>query len=81
MFHHYRTEGVSSLWSGLSPTLVLAIPTTMLYFTAYEQLKAKISHHAITLIKPKLPLQIILSVRYYSLFVERPLLIGSSFSP
>jgi len=38
-----RTEGVSSLWSGLSPTLVLAIPTTMLYFTAYEQLKAMLN--------------------------------------
>jgi len=34
-----RTEGVSSLWSGLSPTLVLAIPTTVIYFTMYEQLK------------------------------------------
>jgi len=38
-----RTEGISSLWSGLSPTLVLAIPTTMIYFTAYEQLKSVIS--------------------------------------
>ena len=35
-----RTEGVQSLWSGLSPTLVLAVPTTMIYFTTYEQLKA-----------------------------------------
>ncbi len=34
-----RTEGISSLWSGLSPTLVLAVPTTMIYFTAYEKLK------------------------------------------
>jgi len=34
-----RTEGVASLWSGLSPTLVLAVPTTMIYFTTYEQLK------------------------------------------
>lgn len=34
-----RTEGISSLWSGLSPTLVLAVPTTMIYFTTYEQLK------------------------------------------
>ena len=25
----------------LSPTLVLAVPTTMIYFTTYEQLKAK----------------------------------------
>eukprot|EP00088_Acartia_fossae_P034639 TRINITY_DN3555_c0_g1_i13.p1 TRINITY_DN3555_c0_g1~~TRINITY_DN3555_c0_g1_i13.p1 ORF type:complete len:386 (-),score=58.63 TRINITY_DN3555_c0_g1_i13:531-1649(-) len=39
-----RTEGVTSLWSGLSPTLVLAIPTTMIYFTTYEQLKAMIAN-------------------------------------
>lgn len=25
-----------SLWSGLSPTLVLAIPATICYFVAYE---------------------------------------------
>ena len=35
-----KVEGVSSLWSGLSPTLVLAVPTTVIYFTTYEQLKA-----------------------------------------
>ncbi|XP_072397844.1 mitochondrial glutathione transporter SLC25A40-like [Diabrotica undecimpunctata] len=34
-----RTEGISSLWSGLSPTLVLAIPATIVYFVTYEQLK------------------------------------------
>jgi len=34
-----RVEGIKSLWSGLSPTLVLAIPTTCTYFTMYEQLK------------------------------------------
>jgi len=37
-----RLEGISSLWSGLSPTLVLAIPTTVTYFTMYEQLKVMI---------------------------------------
>ena len=34
-----KVEGVTSLWSGLSPTLVLAVPTTVLYFTTYEQMK------------------------------------------
>lgn len=34
-----KTEGLSSLWSGLSPTLVLAVPTTVIYFTMYEQIK------------------------------------------
>lgn len=36
-----RTEGVKSLWSGLSPTLVLALPTTVIYFVAYEQLRVR----------------------------------------
>jgi len=42
IFKISRTEGVKSLWSGLSPTLVLAVPTTMIYFTTYEQLKSVI---------------------------------------
>lgn len=37
-----RTEGLSSLWSGLSPTLVLAVPATVIYFSMYEQLRAGI---------------------------------------
>ena len=32
-------EGVRSLWSGLSPTLVLAVPATIVYFVSYEQLR------------------------------------------
>lgn len=27
------------MWSGLSPTLVLAIPATIVYFVVYEQLR------------------------------------------
>ncbi|KAF2881073.1 hypothetical protein ILUMI_25094 [Ignelater luminosus] len=34
-----RNEGITSLWSGLSPTLVLAIPATIAYFVTYEQLR------------------------------------------
>lgn len=36
-----RTEGITSLWSGLPPTLIMSIPATVFYFTAYEHLK----HH------------------------------------
>ena len=36
-----RIEGPRSLWSGLSPTLVLAVPNTIIYFTTYEQLRYK----------------------------------------
>lgn len=31
-----RYEGARSLWSGLSPTLVLALPATICYFVTYE---------------------------------------------
>lgn len=35
-----RNEGIKSLWSGLPPTLVMAVPATVFYFTCYEQLSA-----------------------------------------
>lgn len=37
-----RYEGITSLWSGLSPTLVMAVPATVLYFTTYDQLKTRL---------------------------------------
>ncbi|KAK9503901.1 hypothetical protein O3M35_010364 [Rhynocoris fuscipes] len=37
-----RTEGILSLWSGLSPTLVLALPATVVYFVTYEQLRTRL---------------------------------------
>lgn len=33
-----RQEGIKSLWSGLPPTLVMAVPATVIYFTCYDQL-------------------------------------------
>ncbi|XP_006891549.1 PREDICTED: solute carrier family 25 member 40 [Elephantulus edwardii] len=35
-----RNEGIKSLWSGLPPTLVMAVPATVVYFTCYDQLTA-----------------------------------------
>lgn len=37
-----RSEGVMSLWSGLPPTLFMAIPATVVYFTAYDRLRAEL---------------------------------------
>ena len=34
-----RAEGLTSLWSGLPPTLVMAVPATVVYFTMYDQLR------------------------------------------
>ena len=39
-----KTEGVSSLWSGLSPTLILAVPATVIYFLSYDKLKCQIGN-------------------------------------
>ncbi|KFQ34081.1 Solute carrier family 25 member 40, partial [Mesitornis unicolor] len=33
-----QTEGIKSLWSGLPPTLIMALPTTVICFTCYDQL-------------------------------------------
>eukprot|EP00172_Hildenbrandia_rubra_P000546 Plantae.Rhodophyta-Hildenbrandia_rubra.ctg12832.p1 GENE.Plantae.Rhodophyta-Hildenbrandia_rubra.ctg12832~~Plantae.Rhodophyta-Hildenbrandia_rubra.ctg12832.p1 ORF type:complete len:333 (+),score=53.10 Plantae.Rhodophyta-Hildenbrandia_rubra.ctg12832:46-999(+) len=37
-----RAEGVRGLWRGLNVTLALAVPTTGLYFTMYEQLRMRV---------------------------------------
>lgn len=34
-----RNEGFLTLWRGLSPTLLMAIPANMIYFTGYEWLR------------------------------------------
>ncbi|CAI5445808.1 unnamed protein product [Caenorhabditis angaria] len=33
-----KYEGIKSLWSGLSPTLVMALPATVFYFTIFDNL-------------------------------------------
>ncbi|XP_050742013.1 probable mitochondrial glutathione transporter SLC25A40 isoform X2 [Drosophila biarmipes] len=37
------TSGLSGLWAGLSPTLVSALPSTIIYFVTYEYLKNSLS--------------------------------------
>lgn len=34
-----RNEGLTSLWRGLSPTLVMAVPANIIYFTGYDWLR------------------------------------------
>lgn len=41
-----RREGLITLWSGLKPSLLMAVPSTTLYFVAYEELKGRIEAHA-----------------------------------
>lgn len=39
-FNIAKREGIGSWWAGLSPTLLMAVPATIIYFTMYDQLKA-----------------------------------------
>ncbi len=41
LFKIARLEGVRSWWKGLSPTLLMAVPATIIYYTGYDQLKVK----------------------------------------
>ena len=34
-----KLEGLQSWWKGLSPTLLMAVPMTVIYYTGYDQLK------------------------------------------
>lgn len=40
-----RYEGITSLWSGLPPTMMMAVPATVVYFTMYEKIKAALMYH------------------------------------
>ncbi|KAM6176109.1 mitochondrial glutathione transporter SLC25A39 isoform 1-T1 [Erethizon dorsatum] len=42
-----RREGPRTLWSGLPATLVMTVPATAVYFTAYDQLKAFLCQQAL----------------------------------
>ena len=35
-----RHEGLSSLWRGLSPTLLMSVPANVIYFTGYDSLRS-----------------------------------------
>jgi len=40
-----KVEGIGKLWRGLSPTLIQMVPQTVVYFTAYDQLKVKFGYN------------------------------------
>lgn len=39
--HIFQTEGMSGLFSGLSPTMMIAVPSTVLYYISYDLLLQK----------------------------------------
>jgi solute carrier family 25 protein 39/40 len=41
----WLNEGISGLYAGIRPTLVMAVPNTVLYFSAYEEIVWRLRHH------------------------------------
>ncbi|KAG8198287.1 hypothetical protein JTE90_021541 [Oedothorax gibbosus] len=37
-----KQEGIRSLWSGLVPTLIISVPSNVMYFTMYDQFRKKL---------------------------------------
>ena len=40
--HIFRHEGYAGLYAGLRPALVMSVPNTVLYFTAYDEMSARL---------------------------------------
>ena len=70
-----RHEGVGSLWRGLSPQLLLSIPSTVVYFWAYDELKYSLQ--AVTS-SPSFQSSPLLSPSVPYLCLINPLLAGTS---
>jgi solute carrier family 25 protein 39/40 len=51
-----RVEGITSLWSGLPPTLIMAFPQVVLYFTTYEETKRVMGYHETLNPNPVIPI-------------------------
>ena len=51
-----RHEGVRTLWSGLQPTLLMQVPGTVLYFSAYEAARDGVAAHSPTPLRDYAPL-------------------------
>lgn len=51
-----RYEGITSLWSGLPPTLAMSFPMVVLYFSIYHEAKTLFGYHEISNPNPILPI-------------------------
>lgn len=68
-----RHEGIRGLWRGLPVTLLLAIPTTGLYFTMYESLRERISDEYPTISKSGSAITAGAFARAFSAAISSPL--------
>ncbi|KAF0688668.1 Aste57867_19738 [Aphanomyces stellatus] len=68
----FRTEGLRGLFAGLPPTLMLAVPSTVLYYTSYDHLVTEGSH-MFPALAPIMPLVAGSSARIVAATVVSPL--------
>jgi solute carrier family 25, member 39/40 len=52
----FRREGLEGIYAGLRPTLVMAVPNTVLYFSAYDELVYRFRHDGRDVVDPASPL-------------------------
>jgi solute carrier family 25, member 39/40 len=52
----FRREGLEGIYAGLRPTLVMAVPNTVLYFSAYDELVYRFRHDGRDYVDPASPL-------------------------
>jgi solute carrier family 25, member 39/40 len=52
----FRREGLEGIYAGLRPTLVMAVPNTVLYFSAYDELVYRFRNDGRDYVDPKSPL-------------------------
>ena len=68
MRHIFATEGFTGVYAGLAPTLLMSVPNTVMYFTVYDEIKARL----------ELQQQQAMSTSSSSLLFWIPLVAGSS---
>lgn len=54
LFGIARREGLGALWSGLPPTLVMAVPATVIYFSTYDTVKGIYARNRVRFPRPHL---------------------------
>ncbi|KAJ1630903.1 mitochondrial carrier domain-containing protein [Pavlovales sp. CCMP2436] len=68
-----RHEGVSALWQGLGPALTMSLPATVLYMTAYDELRTRFARSEHPVLSTWAPMVAGVSARSFAAAVVSPI--------
>jgi solute carrier family 25 protein 39/40 len=68
-----RHEGLGALWSGLGPALTMSLPATVLYMTAYDELRARFSRSDSRALSAWAPMAAGISARTFAAAIVSPI--------